>query len=81
MLLPGVGILLLVLVRLDIRKLWLSREIRFLSIATALCLGTVFVLGHGLGMPRDWDLFAFSGVPLVVLAFHVMISSRNRLKS
>ena len=28
----------------------------------------IFLLRAGLGMPRDWDLFAFAGVPLVLFA-------------
>jgi len=39
---------------------------RFLIILGVSSMGVVFLLNPGLGMPRDWDLFAFAGVPLVL---------------
>jgi tetratricopeptide (TPR) repeat protein len=47
----------------------------FLSLATLACAGVAFVFDPKLGMARDWDLFAFAGVPLVILAFVITLRS------
>ncbi len=39
---------------------------RFLLVLLMTTLGACFVVDPKLGMPRDWDLFAFAGVPLAV---------------
>ena len=44
-----------------------ARVTFFVLFAGALWAG-VFLLSPELGMPRDWDLFAFAGVPLVLFA-------------
>jgi tetratricopeptide (TPR) repeat protein len=41
-----------------------------------------FIFNPGLGMPRDWDLFAFAGVPLAFFAFYMLLRgplSRDRI--
>jgi hypothetical protein len=38
----------------------------FLAGLLICCLGAAFVFEPKLGMPRDWDLFAFAGVPLIL---------------
>jgi hypothetical protein len=43
--------------------------VMFLRIAAISTLASVFLLDPKLGMARDWDLFAFSGVPLVLLCY------------
>jgi len=42
--------------------------------------GMVFIFNPGLGMPRDWDLFAFAGVPLVAILYYAMLDARNAIK-
>ncbi|MCX6834009.1 MAG: tetratricopeptide repeat protein, partial [candidate division Zixibacteria bacterium] len=42
--------------------------------------GLVFIFNPGLGMPRDWDLFSFSGVPLVTILFYALLDARNAIK-
>jgi tetratricopeptide (TPR) repeat protein len=41
--------------------------------AAVCCLGAAFVFDPKLGMPRDWDLFAFSGIPLVLVLVWPMV--------
>ena len=43
--------------------------------------GCVFIFNPGLGMPRDWDLFSFAGVPLVTMFFYALLDARNSLKN
>jgi tetratricopeptide (TPR) repeat protein len=38
----------------------------------------VFIFNPGLGMPRDWDLFSFAGVPLTILLFYVVLSGGEK---
>lgn len=45
---------------------------RFLALAAAGPLGAVFLLNPEIGAFRDWDLFAFVGVPLTLLAIHAL---------
>ena len=48
----------------------------FLAVMTVSTLGAVVLFDPKLGMPRDWDLFAFFGVPLVLLAVVWLMESR-----
>jgi tetratricopeptide (TPR) repeat protein len=50
-----------------------STETRFLLVLTISGLIAVFALDPKLGMPRDWDLFSFCGIPLVALGFYVTV--------
>jgi tetratricopeptide (TPR) repeat protein len=43
--------------------------------------GLVFIFNPGLGMPRDWDLFSFAGVPLVTILFYALLDARNAIKN
>lgn len=47
----------------------------FLLLASAGSLIAVTVLDPKLGMPRDWDLFSFVGIPLTVLLYWIILSS------
>ncbi len=48
-------------------------EYRFLLLAVGGCLLTAFIFYPQLGMPRDWDLFAFCGAPLMLLCLVVIL--------
>ncbi|PWB76085.1 hypothetical protein C3F09_01190 [candidate division GN15 bacterium] len=52
--------------------------VRFLVITAVCAMGAAFIFDPHLGMPRDWDLFAFSGVPLAVLLIRMTVSDRGR---
>jgi Flp pilus assembly protein TadD len=52
---------------------------RFLLTAAAAGLGALFIFDPKLGMPRDWDLFAFVGIPIALAVFRKAIDSYYRL--
>ncbi|MBU8934116.1 MAG: tetratricopeptide repeat protein [candidate division Zixibacteria bacterium] len=75
-LLPGLPLVVGVSFFLPVRKIIREPQFRFLAILTATCLFVVFVLEPRLGMPRDRDLFAFAGVPLVVVGYLLLLDNR-----
>lgn len=48
-----------------------------LTLSIAGSVGAAFIFSPGLGMPRDWDLFALAGVPLTLFLAYLIISSRS----
>ncbi|MEW6051675.1 MAG: tetratricopeptide repeat protein [Candidatus Zixiibacteriota bacterium] len=76
--LPGVAVILAALSATSAGRLFAHREYRFLTILL-ICAGVAsFVIDPKLGMPRDWDLFSFAGIPLVVAGFYWLNDSRTR---
>jgi len=75
MLFPGLPVAAAGLTSAPRANLWSSRESRFLMLATAGALGCAFLFDPKLGMPRDWDLFAFCGVPLGLLTTWQLVKS------
>jgi tetratricopeptide (TPR) repeat protein len=73
----GVGLLWL----LPIRNLARQVEYRFLLLLLAPSLAMTFIFNPGLGMPRDWDLFAFAGVPLAVSFYYVLLDDSRPIRS
>ncbi|MBK7143289.1 MAG: tetratricopeptide repeat protein [bacterium] len=53
----------------DNREATISRYLGLLVLGT---LGMVFLMRSGIGMPRDWDLFAIAGPPLVLSTLVVL---------
>lgn len=51
----------------------IQREVVFLLILTLSTLVAVVLFDPKLGMPRDWDLFAFFGVSLAVPGYYVVL--------
>ena len=51
-----------------------------MAIMLVCCLGAVFVLDPKLGMPRDWDLFSFAGVPFVVLCYCLLFMTKRPMQ-
>ena len=76
LLLPALFLMAALLLRSAVRKIFRIREYRFLAVMSFFALGTTFVFDPHLGMPRDWDLFAFCGVP-VVLFFYYLLTERD----
>lgn len=70
LLLPGLPLFALVLLRRSARTWWGRPEARFLLITFLGALAAVYVFNPGIGMPRNWDLFAIAGVPLAVLCYY-----------
>ncbi len=51
-----------------------SRLNRYATVLILSVIGAVTLFDPKLGMPRDWDLFAFAGVPLaLMLAYYVLV--------
>ncbi len=45
-------------------------EIKFLIITIVSAFGAAFIFNPKLGMPRDWDLFSYAGIPLSLLFYY-----------
>jgi len=73
LLLPGVLILASLLRSARVRARVLQPDCLFLLFVLAPSVGLVFLLNPGLGMPRDWDLFSFAGLPLVILFYYLLL--------
>jgi tetratricopeptide (TPR) repeat protein len=55
-----------------------QREHRYLIVLVLSTLGAVFILDPKLGMPRDWDLFSFCGVPLAIFSYYFLLNIRSK---
>ena len=78
-LLPACLTLLWIMVSLRSRKSFASVQYRFLLLILIPSMLIAFLFDPKLGMPRDWDLFAFSGVPLVILLFVVLLNASIKI--
>jgi tetratricopeptide (TPR) repeat protein len=67
MLSPGLLVFLAVSFTARGRKSSHTPEYVFLAVLVLSTLGAAFVFDPKLGMPRDWDLFSFPGIPLTAL--------------
>ena len=76
MLAPGFGLLIWLLYTARGKRLLSRPEYVFLFVLLVPCLLIAFVFDPKLGMPRDWDMFAFAGVPLTVLLLYGLLDSR-----
>lgn len=79
LLLPALPLFVLVLGSVRIRKIMRAAPYRFLAVLLVSALGAVFVFDPKLGMPRDWDLFAFVGVPMAAGFFYILLDDGVRL--
>ena len=71
--LPGIGLLVLFLISyFKERKKW-NRDLILLIILSLSGLGAILIFDPKLGMPRDWDLFSLTGIPLTLLLFDLII--------
>lgn len=68
LLLPGVAVLAACALAPGARAWLRTPPARFLAVLILGTSGACFVLDPKLGMPRDWDLLAFAGVPWIVAA-------------
>jgi len=77
---PGAPILLYLWVSLRRHHLISRPEYAFLMLLVAPSLLIAFIFDPKLGMPRDWDVFAFVGVPMVTLLFFTALDIKNGIK-
>jgi len=78
LLLPGLPLVVATLLFLPVRRMLRQRAYRYLLILLASTLGAVFIFDPKLGMPRDWDLFSFSGVPLTIFSYYFLLNTRSK---
>ncbi len=75
----------LMLYRSQLRGSWRWSPINMaLLLVVAGTFGAAFIFDPKLGMPRDWDLFAFAGIALAVFSFLTMsdtLGSRSLIRS
>ncbi len=69
LLLPGAGLLVLLMTRRQTRAALKDRRFIFLTIMLVIVWAGLFLVDPKLGLPRDWDLFSFAGLPLVALFY------------
>ena len=76
------AIVLLPVVLFAVRRSGISRspEYLFLALATAGGLAVAWAVDPKLGMPRDWDLFAFAGLPPALLLYCLLSDERLNLR-
>jgi len=75
---PGILVLVAGMVGVDCRALLREPPYRFLAFLLVCAWGAAFVLDPKLGMPRDWDLFSFAGLPLVLAAAYLYTDPGHR---
>ena len=75
------AVVIVALILIPAKRLFGNRESLFLLILTFCGLGAAFLFDPKLGMPRDWDLFSFSSVAVVVLAYYTLLKRRSKSHS
>jgi Tfp pilus assembly protein PilF len=70
---PSAGVLILAVRHSGIRDAFRRTELRFLVLASAGALLLAFLVYPRLGMPRDWDVFSFSVVPILILCYYIIL--------
>ena len=74
LLIPGLPLLAVTGVLSSTKTERSSLGIRFLVLNALSALGILFLFNPKLGLPRDWDLFSFSTIPLSMLAYFSVLS-------
>lgn len=72
-LLPGILVMASLLLSARVRARVMKPDCLFLLLVLASSMGLMFLINPGLGMPRDWDLFSFTGMPLVILFYYLAL--------
>ncbi len=62
-------------------NMWRQRDTVFLTLLLLSSLAAVMLLDPKLGMARDWDLFAFAGLVMVLWSFYVVLKSDTVLRN
>lgn len=73
MLFPGLLVAAASIVSAGPGKRRFGHDYMFLLVLLVTSIVVVFVIDPNLGMPRDWDLFAFSGISVVVSGFYMIL--------
>lgn len=70
--LPGLPVLVVGIPSLSMRDMVRRRTHRYLILLVLSSLGAAFIFDPKIGMARDWDLFAFSGITLSVALYYTL---------
>ncbi len=81
LMLPGLPLVLLAWRKIPARRLLRMPTNRFLLLAFLFAFGAVIIFDPKLGMPRDWDLFAFFAIPAAFLAFSLLLNESSKFKT
>ncbi len=77
LLVPGLLVFLVLTSKLRLRETFRQKPFQYLLVLTISTLGAVSLIDPKLGMPRDWDLFSFCGIPLaVIIHYTILIKSQ-----
>lgn len=75
LLIPGFIIFVGVMFFKPVKSIFKERESKFLLIFILSTLGAVFIFDPKIGMPRDWDLFSFTSIPITYFMFRILLRS------
>ncbi len=76
LIIPG-GVFLLVILFLKGSKVKFNQPLKFLCIALLGGILFILIINPRLGARRDWDLFAWVGIPIVFLALFLLQKNKN----
>jgi len=79
LLLPGVLLLSAILIMTPLDSIFKKKDYRFLTVLSVSTLTSAFIFDPKLGMPRDWDLFAFAGIPLTFFFYYLILDNKQKL--
>ncbi len=80
LLVPSLLLVAVTLVFLPVGRLFRKRVYCYLLLLVLSVWGAVFVFDPKLGMPRDWDLFSFAGVPLALFCTYLILDNREIIR-
>ncbi len=77
---PATLMVVVILASMPIRRLWAYTEYRLFALLLVCVWGGAFIFETKIGMPRDWDLNSYAGLPTVLFGFYFLLDERFRLK-
>ncbi|MEA3296687.1 MAG: tetratricopeptide repeat protein [candidate division Zixibacteria bacterium] len=77
LLVPSLLIVVVLMFSMPVRSLLRRQEYRHLLLLIVPTLGMAVIFDPKLGMPRDWDLFSFIGVPLALMGIYMILDNRS----
>jgi Tfp pilus assembly protein PilF len=75
---PALPVVIAIVLVMPLKSMFRRSEYRYLAILVLSCWAAMFIFDPKLGMPRDWDLFSFAGVPLALLSFYLVLDKKVR---
>ncbi|MDH4034087.1 MAG: tetratricopeptide repeat protein [candidate division Zixibacteria bacterium] len=78
LLVPALPIVIVLAFAIAFKRIFRRYEYRYLDILVLSCWAAMFIFDPKLGMPRDWDLFSFAGIPLALFCFYFVLDPKVR---